>query len=106
MNQIDHDPDEFREPFLIRIIPGVQVFVMVGIALAATLYFRPVPGFSWADAVASVVFLALLGWCFVERDPTVDADGHQSAGQRLAFRLGKKLHDVLKLLRRDSAVRD
>lgn len=106
VKDIDHDPDEFRVPFLIRIIPGIQVFVLFGAALALSFYFKPVPGVGWKDAVASLVFLALLGWCFVPRDPAIDAEGHESAGQRLAFRMGKKLNHVLHLGRGNPAIRD
>ena len=98
--------ESVRIPFLIRIIPAIQIFVLVGIAFALKVYFDPVPGAGWLDAVFAVLWLLLLGWCFVPRDPAIDADGHESAGQRLAFRMGKTLHKVLHLGRRDTAVRD
>jgi hypothetical protein len=91
---------------MIRIIPGIQVFVLVGAAVVAKLYFDPVQGFSWLDTVFMVFGLALLGWCFVPRDPAIDADSHKSSRQGFAFRLGKKLHKVLHLRRRDAAVRN
>jgi hypothetical protein len=104
--QIDHDRDEFRIPFLIRIIPGIQIFVLVGIATAVTLYYRPVQGLSWMDGLFFILWLALMGWCFVPRDTAVDAEGHESAGQRFAFRMGKALHKVLHLGRRNTTIRD
>ena len=95
-----------RPPFLIRIIPGVQVFVLVGAAIVASLYFRPVVGLSWLDGVFFILFLALLGWCFVPRYPAIDADGHESTRQSLAFRLGQKLNHVLYRGRRNPPIRD
>ena len=106
MPEIEHDRDEFRVPFLIRIIPGIQIFVLVGIAFALKVYFDPVPGAGWLDGIFAVLFLALLGWCFVPRDPLVDAEGHESSGQRLAFRMGKALNHVLHLGRRNPSIRD
>jgi hypothetical protein len=89
-----------------RITPGIQIFVLVGIATAVTLYYRPVQGLSWLDGIFFVLWLALLGWCFVPRNPALDADGHESAGQRFSFRMGKALKQILHLGRRDPTIRD
>lgn len=106
---IEHDPGEFRRPILEAIWTiRIQVFVLVGISLAITLYTRmgehevvnP-----W-DVVFVFLFLCLLAWCIAPRVPLIDADGHERARNSLAFRLGKALKRVLNNRRRDTAPRD
>lgn len=100
--QIDHDPNEFH--WLIRWIPGIVIFVLVGIGLLIHYIIRPERFFGFGDAVFSVIFLLLLGWCFVPR--ATHAQSHEGARKPLAFRMGKALNNVLYLGRRNPTIRD
>lgn len=87
--------------------PWVQVFVLVGLAFSATTYWRWKPlENDWRNIPFVIVWLLLMAWCIVPRDPSVDAEGHKGARKSLAFRLGKKLNCVLRQRRRNAATRD
>jgi hypothetical protein len=106
---IDHDPEEFRRPVRLAIWTArIQIFVLVGIAFGVTVYYRMRENevVDWRNVAFALLWLCLLAWAISPRVPLMDAEGHESAGQRLAFRLGKKLHKILHLRRRNTAVRD
>lgn len=92
---VEHDPNEFHVPFLIRIIPGVQMFVLVGIGFVALTYERWKPHLNdWRNIPFALLWLLLLAWCVVPRVPLVRGDGHEATRKSLAFRLGKKLNRI------------
>ena len=103
---IEHDPGEFRRPLLIAMWSGrITLVIMLTIALVATTYFRMYPGetFDLWNIPFTVLFLVLMAWLIVPSVPTIDGDGHESAGQSIAFRLGKKLNRVLHYRLRNTA---
>lgn len=63
----------------------------------------PKASLTFWDAVFMVIWALLLAYCLT---PNRDPDSHESAGERLAFRMGKALNNVLHLGRRNPTVRD
>ena len=47
----------------------------------------------WLDQICLALFCLFLGSYFV---PVKNADGHESAAERLAFRAGKQLNRIIK----------
>lgn len=88
---IEHDKYEFGASPLLRFTVGLQVFVLVGIATIITLIYRPIAG--WLDGLFLVGWLLLLAWC-IAPSRGMDTEGHEGAGQRFAFRMGKKLNRI------------
>ncbi len=104
---IDHDEGEFRRPLLIAIWTiRIQVFVLVGIGFVIMTYTGLDEPYDLRNIPFVLLWLCLLAWCIAPSVPLEYRNGHESAGQRIAFRLGKALHNVLHFGRRDSAVRD
>lgn len=107
--KIEHDPGEFRRPILVAIWAArIQIFVLAGIGFAIMQWWRLEDGdtFDLMNVPFILLWLGLLAWCIVPRVPSVDPEGHESAGERFAFRMGKALHKVLHLGRRNTTVRD
>lgn len=103
---IEHDPGEFRRPLLVAMWSGrITLVLMLAIALATTTYFRMYPGetFDLWNIPFTVLLLVLMAWLIVPGVPSVDGDGHESARQSIAFRLGKKLNRILHYRLRNTA---
>lgn len=103
---IDHDPGEFRRPVLVAIWTArLQIIVLVGIGTVILGFSRGLALNFW-DAVFILLWLGLLAWCIVPSVSSVLGDSHQDPRQSFAFRMGKALHKVLHLRRRNTTVRD
>lgn len=105
---IEHDEGEFRRPILLAIWTArIQIIVLVGIGFAIMLWWRlDEGGFDLWNVPFILLWLGLLAWCIVPSVPLIDGQSHQSTGERLAFRMGKALHKVLHLGRRNPTIRD
>ncbi len=105
---IEHDEDEFRRPLLIAIWTiRIQVFVLVGIAFVIATVTRLDDGpFDLWNIPAAILWLCLMAWCIAPSVSLVNGHGHESAGNRLAFRLGKALKRVLNNRRGNAATRN
>lgn len=90
--EIDHDPNEFSYLDL-----WVRIVVSMGVGVAFSLYRNPLTGMDWRDFTALTLFVFLLSWLLlpVRRKRTK----HESAGQGIAFRLGKALNRVWRSLK-------
>lgn len=103
---IEHDEGEFRRPILLAIWTArIQIVVLVGIGTLTLSYSRGLAINLW-DAVFILLWLCLLAWCIVPSVSSIYPDSHESAGERFAFRMGKALHKVLHLGRRNTTIRD
>ncbi len=102
---IEHDEGEFRRPILIAIWTiRIQVFVLVGIAFViATVTRLDGGGFDLWNIPFAILALCLMAWCIAPSVPLMDGDGHESARNGFAFRLGKKLKRVLNNRRGNAA---
>ncbi len=105
---IDHDEGEFRRPILLAIWTiRIQIFVLVGIAYVIATYTRVGDGsFDLWNIPFALAWLLLMAWCISPSVPLMDGDGHESARNSIAFRLGKKLKRVLNNRRRNTATSD
>ena len=103
---IEHDEGEFRRPILIALWTArIQIFVLVGIGILALGWSRG-QVLTIPDAVFILLSLVLLAWCIVPSISSIYPDGHESAGQGFAFRMGKALNNILHLRRRNPTIRD
>lgn len=106
---IEHDPGEFRRPILAAIWSArIHLFLMLLIAFVSATYYRlkPFETYDWRNIPFVALWLGLLTWCICPSVPAIDANGHQSARDGFAFRLGKKLKRILNYRLRDTASRD
>lgn len=101
MNQIEHDPNEAKN---LRRAHFWGTFGFLCMMIAISAFAHPVYDTSWQDWAALVAFCLLVSWL---RIPSVGRTHEgESTGQRLAFRLGKALHNVLKYLFGNATGRD
>ncbi len=93
MNQIDHDPNEFKKEHpLWKAVP----YAGIAIAVAAGQGRISTHGWDWRDYSAILLLLILLWWFLKPsgRDVLVDDITHNHARNGIAFRFGKALNKV------------
>lgn len=98
MNQIDHDPDEFKKEHpLWKAIP----FAGIAIVVAAGQGRLNAQGWDWRDYSAIALLIALLWWLLKPSRPhsLVDGAAHDHARKGIAFRFGKALNRIWGRLR-------
>lgn len=103
---IEHDPGEFRRPVQVAVWSSrITTFILLG-AGVLILGFSRGQKMTVPDAFFILLFLAMMCWFIVPSVSSILGDSHQDPRQSLAFRMGKALHKVLHLRRRNTTVRD
>lgn len=90
-------------------LPFPAACAFIGIGLTSVIIARggwenfSASGHGWLDTAAFILFLFFFAWLLTGRRSSLEsAEGHESAGQGFAFRLGKALNRILRGRRRSA----
>lgn len=96
MKTIDHDPNEFKKKGLFGLSAG-ELGGVFAVSLVLVVGRHGLPPVYPGDIVALGIVGAMFWWF---SRPSNKTGAHESAGQGIAFRLGKSLNRIRGRLRR------